>query len=58
MVVSGFLGLDSLKETVRGMNFGDAMQELIVKGVQTATDPFLVFLGEKFLNKRWRKFDR
>ena len=58
MVISGFLGLDSLKEESNGTSFSDSISKLIAKGVETVQDPFLVIFGEKFLKKGWRQFDR
>lgn len=58
VVISGFLGLDSLKEQIKGETIPDALLRLVNLGISTTVDPFILLFGFKFMKLRLRKSDR
>jgi enamine deaminase RidA (YjgF/YER057c/UK114 family) len=58
VVMSGFLGLDSMKEKIRGNTIQNQILEASRMGVRLCHDPLLLLLGMKFHDKGCRQIDR
>ena len=58
VVISGFLGTDSLKEKLKGESITDLIQKMVSVTYSKVSDPLYLLFGEKILNRRWRKIDR
>ena len=58
VVISGFLGTDSLKEQLKGESISDSIQKMVSTTYSSMNDPLYLLFGEKILNRRWRKIDR
>ena len=58
VVISGFLGMDALKEQLKGQSIATAHLKLITAGMLTIKDPLILLFGEKLVKRRWRKCDR
>jgi hypothetical protein len=57
-VISGFLGMDALKEQLKGQSLAAAHLKLINAGMLTIKDPLILLFGEKLVQRRWRRCDR
>ena len=58
VVMSGFLGNDSLKEKIKGQSITESILKLSDWGFDALYDSLLLIFGQKLLNRRWRKFDK
>lgn len=58
VVISGFLGMHSLKENRRGLPIPESVLTLFKLSADALQDPLLLIFGEKFLKKKLRKVDR
>ena len=58
VIVSGFLGMDSLKEKLRDRPLAESILKATFMATDSLKDPLLLLLGNKFLNLGWRKCDR
>jgi hypothetical protein len=58
VVISGFLGIDSIKEMLHDVPIVEAILELSNIGTEALKDPLLILFGKKFLNLKLRKKDR
>jgi hypothetical protein len=56
--MSGFLGLDSMKEKLRGKTIQNRILNISKMGLLLCHDPVLLVLGMKFQAKGWRKIDK
>ena len=45
VVISGFLGMDALKEKLKGQSIAAAHLKLIIMGMMTLKDPLVLIFG-------------
>jgi len=58
VVIAGFLGTENLKDTYKGEPVADAIIKMSYEASHRLGDPLVLILGEKFVDKGWRKHDR
>ena len=58
VVLSGFLGTESLKEQLKGESITELIQKMVSTTYTSINDPLYLLFGEAILNRRWRKIDR
>jgi cytochrome P450 len=58
IIISGFLGIDSLKEKLRGKSIVDRTLELSDLASESIKDPLLLVFGYKFMDLQLRRYDR
>jgi hypothetical protein len=58
IIMSSFLGMESLQEELHDKPITECMMELSNIAAEGLKDPFLIFFGTKFLNLKLRKKDR
>ena len=58
VVISGFLGVNSLKEKIKGKTLTEQVQRVSYLSMLSFQDPLILIFGEKLIKKGWRKFDR
>ena len=58
VVISGFLGTESLKESLKAESLTNSLQKMVSVTYSSVSDPLYLLFGEKILNRRWRKIDR
>ena len=58
VVVSGFLGLDAVKDKYKDKSIVDSLLKLAELGANTLGDPLSLMFGEKLVKRRWRQKDR
>ena len=58
VVMSGFLGVDSLKEQLKGDPIVKATLKMTDMAFDSQSDPLILIFGGKLLNRCWRKKDK
>jgi cytochrome P450 len=58
VVISGFLGMESLKEQLKGQTTSDAILKLCSLAVDSFSDPLILIFGERLIRQQWRARDR
>lgn len=58
VVISGFLGMEALKEKLNDQSIAQAHLNMINMGVMTIKDPLALLFGQKLVQKKWRKCDK
>lgn len=58
IVISGFLGMDSLKDKFKDEPVSDCIMRLTVLALDLSNEPMVLIFGERLVNRGWKASHR